>query len=43
MLDAGGLDAVVIATPLDLHARHTLDALDAGLHGPASRPQPDQL
>jgi len=32
MLDAGGLDAVVIATPLDLHARHTLDALDAGLH-----------
>jgi predicted dehydrogenase len=32
MLDAGGLDAVVIATPLDLHARHTFDALDAGLH-----------
>jgi predicted dehydrogenase len=32
MLDAGGLDAVVIATPLDLHARHTLDALDAELH-----------
>jgi predicted dehydrogenase len=32
MLDAGGLDAVVIATPLDLHARHALDAFDAGLH-----------
>lgn len=32
MLDAGGLDAVVIATPLDLHARHSVDAFDAGLH-----------
>jgi predicted dehydrogenase len=32
MLDAGGLDAVVIATPLDRHARHCLDAFDAGLH-----------
>lgn len=32
MLDAGGLDAVVIATPLDVHARQALDALDAGLH-----------
>jgi predicted dehydrogenase len=32
MLDAGGLDAVVIATPLDVHARHSFDALDAGLH-----------
>lgn len=32
MLDARGLDAVVIATPLDLHARHTFDVLDAGLH-----------
>jgi predicted dehydrogenase len=32
MLDAGGLDAVVIATPLHVHARQTLDALDAGLH-----------
>lgn len=32
MLDAGGLDAVVIATPLDLHARQCFDALDAGLH-----------
>lgn len=32
MLNAGGLDAVVIATPLDVHARQTLDALDAGLH-----------
>lgn len=30
MLDAKGIDAVVVATPLDLHARHTLDALDAG-------------
>ena len=32
MLDAGGLDAVVIATPLDWHARHCFDAFDAGLH-----------
>ena len=32
MLDAGGLDAVVIATPLDRHARHSFDAFDAGLH-----------
>ena len=32
MLDAGGLDAVVIATPLHVHARHALDAFDAGLH-----------
>lgn len=32
MLDAGGLDAVVIATPLDRHARHCFDAFDAGLH-----------
>lgn len=32
MLDAKGLDAVVVATPLDLHARHTIDAFDAGLH-----------
>ena len=32
MIDAGGLDAVVIATPLNMHARHTLDALDSGLH-----------
>ncbi|MDP5280230.1 Gfo/Idh/MocA family oxidoreductase [Sphingomonas sp. DG1-23] len=32
MLDAGGLDAVVVATPLHVHARHTLDAFDAGLH-----------
>lgn len=32
MLDAGGLDAVVIATPLHVHARQALDAFDAGLH-----------
>ncbi|MCC2975440.1 Gfo/Idh/MocA family oxidoreductase [Sphingomonas sp. PL-96] len=32
MLNAGGLDALVIATPLDLHARHTADGFDAGLH-----------
>lgn len=32
MLDAGGLDAVVIATPLHVHAKHTADAFDAGLH-----------
>ncbi|QDX26891.1 Gfo/Idh/MocA family oxidoreductase [Sphingomonas suaedae] len=32
MIDAGGLDAVVIATPLHVHAPQTFDALDAGLH-----------
>lgn len=32
MLDAGGLDAVVIATPLHVHAGQSLDAFDAGLH-----------
>jgi predicted dehydrogenase len=32
MLDAGGLDAVVVATPLHVHARHSFDAFDAGLH-----------
>ena len=31
MLDAGGIDAVVIATPLNMHAHHTFDAFDAGL------------
>lgn len=32
MLDAGDIDAVVIATPLDQHARQALDAFDAGVH-----------
>ena len=32
MMDAGGLDAVVIATPLHIHASQTFDAFDAGLH-----------
>lgn len=32
MLDARGIDALIIATPLDLHAPQTFDALDAGLH-----------
>ncbi|SEN04059.1 Predicted dehydrogenase [Sphingomonas gellani] len=32
MLDAGGIDAVVIATPLNTHARLCFDALDAGRH-----------
>ena len=32
MLEARGLDAVVIATPLHRHAQHTFDAMDAGLH-----------
>jgi len=32
MLDAGGLDAVVIATPLHVHAALALDSFDAGLH-----------
>lgn len=32
LLDARGIDAVIVATPLDLHASQTFDALDAGLH-----------
>jgi predicted dehydrogenase len=32
LLDAGHLDAVVIATPLGSHAAHARDAFDAGLH-----------
>jgi len=32
MVDAGGLDAVVVATPSRLHARMVRDALDKGLH-----------
>ena len=33
MLDrAGDLDAVVVATPLSMHAEHVLAALDSGLH-----------
>jgi predicted dehydrogenase len=32
MLDARGIDAVVIATPLDTHAKLCFDAFDAGLH-----------
>ena len=32
LLAAKDLDAVVIATPLDMHARHTAASFDAGLH-----------
>ena len=32
MLDRGGLDAVLVATPDDLHYPMAMDALDAGLH-----------
>ena len=32
MLEKGGLDALVIATPLDRHAKHVFDGFDAGLH-----------
>ena len=32
MLDAGDLDAVVIATPLNVHVALALDSFDAGLH-----------
>jgi len=32
LLDAGGLDAVVVCSPAGTHARVVLDALDAGLH-----------
>lgn len=32
MIAAGGLDAVLVATPLHVHASQTIDAFDAGLH-----------
>jgi len=32
LLSMGGLDAVVIATPLHEHSKMSIDALDAGLH-----------
>jgi myo-inositol 2-dehydrogenase/D-chiro-inositol 1-dehydrogenase len=32
MLDAGGLDAVIVAVPNDRHAAFAIDALDAGCH-----------
>jgi predicted dehydrogenase len=32
LLDAGGLDAVVVCSPAGTHTRVVLDALDAGLH-----------
>jgi predicted dehydrogenase len=32
LLDAGGLDAVVVCSPAGTHAEIVLDALDAGLH-----------
>jgi len=38
MLDQAGLDAVVVATPDDLHYPMTMDALDAGLHVLCEKP-----
>jgi predicted dehydrogenase len=38
MIDAGGLDAVAIATPNDSHAAFCLAALDAGLHVICDKP-----
>jgi predicted dehydrogenase len=32
LLDAGGIDAVIVSAPAATHAQITLDALDAGLH-----------
>ena len=32
LLDAGGLDAIVVCSPAGTHAQVVLDALDAGLH-----------
>jgi predicted dehydrogenase len=32
LLEAGGLDAIVVCSPAGTHARVVLDALDAGLH-----------
>jgi predicted dehydrogenase len=38
LLDRGDLDYVLIASPEHWHARHTLDALDAGLHVYCEKP-----
>jgi predicted dehydrogenase len=38
MLDTAGLDAVVVATPDDLHYAMTMDALEAGLHVVCEKP-----
>jgi predicted dehydrogenase len=38
MIAAGGLDAVVVATPDDLHHPMTMTALDAGLHVLCEKP-----
>jgi predicted dehydrogenase len=38
LLDAGGLDAVVVCAPNALHERIVLDALDAGLHVLVEKP-----
>ncbi len=38
LIAEGGLDAVVVAAPDDLHYRMTMDALDAGLHVLCEKP-----
>jgi predicted dehydrogenase len=38
LIELGDLDAVVVATPDDLHFRMTMDALDAGLHVLCEKP-----
>lgn len=38
MLDAGGLDVVVIASPSHLHCPHTLAAIGAGMHAVVEKP-----
>lgn len=40
MIEAGGLDAVAIATPNNSHARLCLEALDAGPTSSATSPSP---
>lgn len=38
MIAAGGLDAIVVASPDDLHYEMTMEALDAGLHVICEKP-----
>jgi predicted dehydrogenase len=38
MIDKGRLDAIVVATPDDLHYQMTIDALEAGLHVLCEKP-----
>jgi len=43
MLDSGQIDAVILATPTQLHAEQAISAMDAGLHVLVEIPMADSL